>query len=427
LKLTQANTDRTALPAGKNEAILFDDDLPGFGLRLREGGAKRWIIQYSLGAKQRRMTLGSTKELNASEARAAAKKLLAKIALGHDPVAEKAERIAKASDAPFGDIIDRFLARQEVKLRPSSYGATRRYLKERWKPLHALHLRNISRADVSNVLGKIARMNGPISADRARAALSTFFSWAIGEGLCDVNPVVGTNKQVDGKKSRKRFLSDRELAIVWHSLPASDYGTILKLLILTGQRREEIAALQWSEVDLDARLINLPDARTKNGQPHDVPLSKPALAILRSQPARVGRDLLFGDGPRAGNDAERLAGFQGWSKAKDALDEAIVKAASEKGITVGAWVLHDLRRTMATRMADSPEDGGLGILPHVIEAVLNHISGHKAGVAGVYNRSSYSAEKKAALELWGKHVMALATEGHGDGQGIVTIPARAGK
>src|SRR5262249_40537202 len=266
----------------------------------------------------------------------------------------------------------------------------------------------INRATVAARLGKIADEHGPVSADRARAALSSFFTWAIGEGLCDGNPVIGTNKHFDGAKSRDRVLADRELALIGRALPDSDYGEIVKLLILTGQRREEIGALQWSEVDLEAPVITLPPARTKNGRPHEVPLSKPAVAILKSRPARANRNFIFGDGPRDGKDQQ--GGFQGWSKSKAALD---------KRAAIGSWRLHDLRRTVATRMAE------LGVQPHVIEAVINHISGHKAGIAGVYNRSSYAAEKRAALELWGKHVQ-LLTDGEKHSRGVVKFPARAG-
>jgi integrase len=148
--------------------------------------------------------------------------------------------------------------------------------------------------------------------------------------------------------------------------------------------------LRRPEVDLEETVITLPPDRTKNGRPHEVPLSKLALAIVKSRPPRAGRDFLFGDGPRNGSD--RQGGFQGWSKSKAALDRQAV---------IGPWRLHDVRRTVATRMAE------LGVQPHVIEAVLNHISGHKAGVAGIYNRSSYAAEKRTALELWGKHVQVL--------------------
>jgi integrase len=414
MKFTKASIERFALPADKSEAIIFDDDVPGFGLRLRAGGSRTFIVQYALGGRQRRMTIGSAKILDPSKARQTAGNLLAKVRLGRDPAAERAEARVHASDEPLGAIIGRFLARQERRVRLRTYVDATRYLERYWRPLHELHLARISRATVAARLGKIATEHGPVSADRARAALSAFFTWAIGEGLCDMNPVAGTNKHFDGAKSRDRVLTDRELAVIWRALPDSDYGVIVRLLILTGQRREEIGALRWSEVDLEGRVITLPPTRTKNNRPHEVPLSKLALAALKSRHARAGRDLVFGDGPRNGEGREQEAGFQGWSKSKAALDK--------QTLSIGPWRLHDMRRTVATRMAE------LGVQPHVIEAVLNHVSGHKAGVAGVYNRSSYAAEKRAALELWGKHVQLLIdSEKHGDGQHVVKFPARAGR
>jgi integrase len=410
MKLTQASIDRLVLPIEKSEAIFFDDDVPGFGLRLRAGGSRTFIVQYALGGRQRRMTIGAAKLLDTVKARQTARNLLARVRLGQDPAADRAEARGRASDEPLGSIIVRFLARQERRLRPRSYVEVRRYLNEYNKPLHALTLARISRATIAARLGAIASENGPVSADRARAALSSFFTWAIGDGLCEANPVLGTNKHFDGASSRDRVLTDRELAIIWKALPDTDYGAIVRLLILTGQRRDEIGGLCWSEVDVESGTITLPPTRTKNRRAHEVPLSRPALAILNSRQVRTGRDLVFGNGPRQTGGAPG-GGFQGWSKSKAALDDLT------KSIGV-AWRLHDVRRTVTTRMAD------LGVQPHVIEAVLNHISGHKAGVAGVYNRSSYAAEKRAALELWAEHVQSLV-----QGElpaGVLKFPARAG-
>jgi integrase len=177
--------------------------------------------------------------------------------------------------------------------------------------------------------------------------------------------------------------------VIWKAAPENDYGRIVKLLMLTAQRREEIGSLAWSEIDTARKLITLPPDRTKNSRPHDVPLSDSAMAVLESTPPRVGRPLMFGSGK---------GGYSGWSKSKEALDGAA---------KVAPWTLHDLRRTAATRMAD------IGVQPHVIEAVLNHVSGHKSGVAGIYNRSSYAVEKRAALDLWANHlrVAIAAAEG----------------
>jgi integrase len=179
----------------------------------------------------------------------------------------------------------------------------------------------------------------------------------------------------------------------------------VRLLILTGQRREEIGGLRWSEFKTDNALITLPGERTKNHRQHDVPLSPTALVAIEATPRRRERDLIFGEGEGP---------FQGWSRAKAALDKRIAKLAHENG-TAGPWRMHDIRRTVATRMAD------LGVQPHIVEAVLNHVSGHKAGVAGIYNRSVYTAEKRAAMEVWTNHVLKIINE---SGQ-VVRFPARA--
>jgi integrase len=189
--------------------------------------------------------------------------------------------------------------------------------------------------------------------------------------------------------------------VMWGACRDDDLGRIVKLLVLTGARREEIASLRWPEVDLESAVISLPGERTKNGKPHDIPLSGPALDILKACPRRPGRELCFGDGE---------GGYQGWGKAKVALDKRIRPA-------LAPWRIHDLRRTVATAMAESPPDKehpkarGLGVPPHIIEAMLNHVSGHKAGVAGVYNHATYAREVRAALVMWADHVSAIAGEG----------------
>jgi integrase len=217
--------------------------------------------------------------------------------------------------------------------------------------------------------------------------------------LVPANPVIATNRPAE-LVTRDRVLTDAELAEIWHACGDNDYGRIIRLLILTGQRREEIAALGWPEVDLGRAMISLPGDRTKNHRPHEVPLSDQGLAILGATPHRDGRDFLFGAGAGA---------FSGYSKSKAALDKRIqaarVKAAgsADEARPMSEWRLHDIRRTVATRMAD------IGIQPHVIEAVLNHVSGHRAGVAGIYNRSLYAAEKRDSLVRWGNHVEALVS------------------
>jgi integrase len=213
----------------------------------------------------------------------------------------------------------------------------------------------------------------------------------MGEGLADSNPVVGTHRPTE-EITRERVLFDDELALVWRHSGHGDFGAIVRLLILTGQRREEVGGMLRRELDLAQGLWRIGADRTKNGLLHEIPLSSHALDIIGLQAASRERELIFGS---------RAGPFQGWSKAKTALDARILSSLREERgekASLVPWRLHDVRRTAATRMAD------LGILPHVIEAVLNHISGHKAGVAGIYNRATYAAEKRRALELWAQHV-----------------------
>jgi integrase len=253
----------------------------------------------------------------------------------------------------------------------------------------------ITRQQIVNVVDDLAVSSGKVAADRARTALSTLFGWAIDKGYLDANPTLNVRARATGG-SRERVLSEGELVEVWKACEeAGEFGAIARLLMLTGQRRAEIGDLAWSEIDLGKRQIWLPERRTKNGRAHIVPLSDEAMVILQDVPRGEARDLVFGRG---------AGGFSGWAKAKADLEGRIAAARDRAGIRklMEPWVLHDLRRSFVTHVSEC------GIAqPHVVEAIVNHISGAKAGVAGVYNRASYLNEKRQALELWGAHVAAL--------------------
>jgi integrase len=387
MRLTRPNVARLAVPAGRTEIIVFDEALPGFGVRVRLGGKRTWIAQYRLGSKQRRVTLGTTDTLDPEEARRRARSVLGAVHNGDDPQAKKAEARARAS-VTLGTMAANYLERFAAeRLRPKTLAETRRYLTVSWKPLYPLGLNDIDRRAVAVRLSEIARENGSIAANRARVALSAFFNWAMREGLSDGNPIIGTNRAAD-ERSRDRVLSDEELAAIWSACRDDDFGRIVRLLILTGQRREEVGGMTWNELDLSRGVWSIPRNRTKNGRAHEVPLPAPAIDVLAGTNLQLRQGGVFGEG---------RGPFQGWSKAKAALDRRIAV-----GRALSPWRLHDLRRTVATHMAE------LGVQPHVVEAVLNHVSGHKAGVAGVYNRALYTAEKRRALELWGEHVRELA-------------------
>jgi integrase len=385
MKLTQTIVGKL-LPS-KRDQIFFDDELPGFGLRLRAGGSRKYVVHYRQAGVQRRHTIGSAAVLTLEEARKRARKILVTVDDGKNPAAEKAARRA-AAGLLFSAVADDYLNARQRDVRPQTLRLANFYLKHHWKPLHQLPVGAVDRALIAAHLRNIANNSGAVSANRARSTLSAMYAWAIGEGLCETNPVLGTNTAQE--RPRERVLSDTELGAIWNALPDSDYGSIVKLLMLTGQRREEISALQWPEIDFDARLITLSGSRTKNYREHEIPVSDAAMTILSRQIRREGRELVFGEG---------RDGYKAFSVAKKALDH-------KTGI-VDHWTLHDLRRTTATGMAD------LGVQPHVIEAVLNHISGHKAGVAGIYNRSSYAAEKRAALQLWADHLATVVAQASG--------------
>jgi integrase len=410
MKLTQPNATRQHLPAGKSDAIFFDDDLPGFGLRIRAGGKRTWIIQYRVGPKQRRLTIGNVDKLSADQARKAAKGRLARVELGGDPQQEKHQTRAAAVHT-IGKLVDDYLARRHHetgtdRLRQSSYEATELYLRKHWKPLHGLQASKVDRSAVATRLTTIEAEISSVTAARARVALSSLFAWAIGQGIIDSNPVVGTIKPPE-PKARDRVLTDVEIADIWAACRDDNFGRIVKLLLLTGARRDEIGDLTWSEIDLEHGIIKLPPERTKNGRPHFIPLAPAAATILKSVPRRAKSDgaieYFFGEGQ---------GGFSGWSKAKAALDRRINETRTATAAQLGKqkvklqpiadWRLHDLRRTVATIMADK-----VGVLPHVIEALLNHVSGHKAGVAGIYNRAGYEREVRTALLLWADYVRSI--------------------
>jgi len=419
MKLTSKGIRGLKLPDGKTDHLVWDDDIPGLGLRLRAGGSRNWVFQYALGDKQRRLSLGAATPESFSTVkdkdgrlklgiRDQAAQLHAKVKLGQDPASDKTEARKRASDT-FEAIAKKYLAAKKQSTRPGTYSETERHILKHAKTLNGLQVAKIARRDVANLVGAIKNNSGPVAANRVRSTLSDFFSWAMSEGIDGIehNPVIGTNKS--DEVGRERVLKDHELRAIWKHAGDEHYGSIIRLLMLTGQRADEIASLRWSEVgevivsekritdqiklpSLTVNAIELPAERTKNKRPHIVPLSEPAAAILSEQQRRADadgtlREFVFGIGQR---------GFSGWSRSKERLDQRIT---DENGNELPHWTPHDLRRTMSTVMNDK-----LDILPHVVEAILNHVS---SGVGGVYNKALYLRERVDALNRWAAYVDAI--------------------
>ncbi len=386
VKLTKTGLATTIsklkIPKRKRDAQVFDDKLPGFGVRKFASGKASFFVKYSVGTQQRRMSLGAATPSRLEGARADAERILAKVRLGDDPQATKKAQRAKTATA-LGGLIERYLKARQDDMAETYYADTARYLREHWKPLHGFAVDKVMRGAVVGVLDAVAAKRGKTTADRAKAALSGFYAWLIERSYVDASPLLYVKNRANGG-GRDRVLSEIELAAVWRGSRAmGPYGEIVRLLILTGQRKSEIADLTWDEVDLVKDQISLPASRTKNNRAHVIPLATRAVAILAGVPERVGRDYVFGEGSR---------GFQGWSKSKLILDSKLPG-------NMTAWTLHDIRRSVVTHL----NENGLA-QPHVIEAIVNHVSGHKASVAGIYNKAAYSTEKREALQAWGEHV-----------------------
>jgi integrase len=385
VRFTAQSTDGLKLKAGETDRIWFDDVVPGFGLRVRDTGSRSWVFQYKIGAKTRRLVIGQASAIKLARAREIAGEHHAKVKLGRDPAGEKRAQVQRASHT-FDALVKKYLDQQRTELRPGSYDEVARHLEKHAAPLHAFPLDTIDQRIIADRLGSIEKNSGAVTANRARSTMSAMFSWAMREGLAATNPVANTNKRAE--RPRDRVLKDPELRLVWQALSEGQYGAIIKLLMLTAQRVSEIAGLRWSEIDFDRGVISLPGERTKNARPHEIPMAPTVRALLQAQPKIDGRDLVFGQ-PGGGP-------FSGLSGCKERLDARI--AELNNGQPLAPWVHHDLRRSAATGMAE------IGIQPHIIEAVLNHVSGHKGGIAGIYNRAQYAAEKAQALARWDKHV-----------------------
>jgi integrase len=377
---------------GKAEQFTWDDSIKGLAIRINDKGNRRWIIQWKQHGRTRRLNLGTFPNMGAEQARKIALKKFALIQDGHDPHQEKADK-RKAHAHTFLSVAKDYVAAKKLEdLRPGTIYDTQRYLLgtekrkgiEYVKQLYTAPISTITRADIASVVNRVTREHGRAAAGQMRQKLLEMFKWAMQCGCIEKNPVIDSIKPTTNAP-RKRVLGDDELAAVWKEAGDGDYGRIVKLLILTGARRQEIGGMRWTEIKNNE--WTLPEERSKNREALTLPLTPLALSIIQNAPRQLHRDHVFGT--RADE------GFTMWGEMKEDLDERLKDKVKEP------WVIHDLRRSVATRMGD------IGIMPHIVEVILNHLSGHKAGPAGVYNRSVYRDEVRAAMMKWSDHVEAL--------------------
>lgn len=379
-KLTTKTLDALPPSDGKRYEVR-DAIVPGLHIRVSATGAKVWYLAVRVEARLRRIKLGPYPVLSLADAREQAQGLLRDIALGRfverDPGAPKTPTL--------GTVIPQFIDLY-AKPRNRDWQGTKSVL-AKFGALDAKPIDQVKRADVVRVLDGMVAGGTPTRANRALAAIKKLMSWCVDRGMIEVSPIAGL-KAPAKENARERVLTEDELIASWNAAVAEGFpfAAFVQVLILTGQRRGEVAGVRWSELDLANRTWTIPAKRAKNATTHIVPLAPLAIDILKAVPRFLGSDLVFTTTGRT-----EISGF---GRLKRRLEDAV-------GLEAEDWRLHDVRRTVATNMAM------MGIQPHIIEAVLNHKTGIVSGVAAVYNRHAYLEEKREALEKWATRLAAF--------------------
>ena len=385
MKLTPTAITKLESPAKGKDRLVKDDVQPGLFVRVSSKGSKTYLVQYTFAGIKRRIPLGAPTLANA---RSAAAEFMGKVAAGRDPAADrKAAALETKRKAARETLTLAALIHQWDTLHLA--GNRKRYAYEAVRAIKVafakqlpLPAASLDRDTVIAVRDKITASGSPQMAARTMVYGRSMFGWAIANNKPVSNPFV--NLKIAAVVKRDRVLTDDEMRSIWQGTAAQgSFNTIVRLLLLTGQRLNECAGVAWSELSADLATWTLPASRTKNGVEHNIPLAPQVQAILRAAKRYEGNPLVF---PGEGGV------FSGWHRARTRLEEA-------SGVT--GWTLHDLRRTCATGLQK------LGVRLEVTEACLNHVGGSRGGIVGVYQRHDWKDEKRAALTAWGAHVEAI--------------------
>lgn len=380
VKLTKSAID--ALPIPNKDVVHWDANCPGFGVKITPAGRKVFVVLYrtaGAGSRLRKYTIGTYGRVTLNQARITAQKVFAAKLDGRDPAAEKKASRRRIVADRIDDLLDAFIT-QHVSQNRSAREVSRMLRREIGSAWGSRSIHEITKRDVINVVSAIEQRGAHVAANKALKAIKTLFRWCVGRAVLDRSPADGVPLPAK-EVARDRVLDDDELARIIAAARqiGGPYGGIVELLALTGQRREEVARCTWDEIDTATRTWKLSSARTKNAKAHEIYLSDQAIAVL-GRADKTGKFVFS----RSGN-----APFQDFSPAKRGLDQL-------SGVI--GWRLHDLRRTCVSGMAR------LGVAPHVADKILNHQNGTISGVAAVYQRHDFLAERKPALEMWGAHV-----------------------
>lgn len=369
-------------PPSEGQIVYWDPVLKGFGIRISYNGTKSWTVLTRLHGKQIRVTLGSYPRIGLKRARELAYDVLDKADRGEDP-RQSVGRNSRSDRGTIASVIDLFIERY-ARPKNRTWRDTRNLFARNVTPVWGhRQIDSITKKDVNLLLVEICERGSPLTSNRVHSAVRKFFNWCVEEDLLAASPVYGVRPKAR-ETQRDRVVTDTELPKIWAACDEIGwpFGPLVQLLALTGQRRSEVAQMYWAELDLDQGMWSIPRERSKNDRANEVPLSAPALEIIKGLPRYD--DLVF--------TVTGVTPVSGFPRAKRRLDEI-------SGVT--DWRFHDLRRTAATGMAR------MAVPPHVIEKVLNHSSGAVSGVAAIYNRYGYLDEKRAALDEWAQHVVQI--------------------
>lgn len=369
---------RALTPPSKGQITYWDDTTPGFGVRVSQGGAKSFVLVS--GANRQRTTIGRYPTIKLSDARTEAKRVIAEHTLGK----------TRYSAISFEQARDRFLSDCERRNKPRTVQDYTRLLNRHFR----FSKTPISEISTQELMRRINRLNDtPSEQNHAFIAARVFFRWAARNRLIERSPLEDMSLPA-ASRSRERVFTEAELSEVYRTARAHPYpyGAIISLLLLTGQRRGEIASLKWGWIDAEAQTITLPSTITKNKRAHTFPYGHTAASVLEEIP-ELGEYIFPATRSHVRGKATTI--FNGWPKAKVFFDKELEN--------VEPYTLHDLRRTFSSTLA------ALGTPIHVTEKLLNHVSGSLSGVAAIYNRHTYMDEMRQAIHTYENHLISLCS------------------
>lgn len=406
VKLTIQEVQK-ACPESGHEAIYRDTEVTGFSLKVTPSNSKIFFFQYRIGGRAgitRKIKIGKFPAVKPDEARKVAMQYAAEVARKLDPqerLKKETNIRLKSHENAFGKLFETYSTKQLSQNR-SGAEAKRLIEREFFPTLKNTAINSVDRADISKIINRIYVRDAPYAANRTLSFVKTFFRWAVGEGYLQGDPTSGMQKPFKGESARERVLSADEIKVLWKQFEELKYpfDSALKLLLLTGQRRDEVGSVRWQDLDLSKGLWLLPRDFTKNKLPHQVPLQGMALDIIKDIPKQAFKD----EATNRTKPSEYVftttgkTPISGWSKIKDRIEEASIDNKTKVKDKIKDWRIHDLRRTVSSNLGDlGYHDGDIGML-------LNHQS---RGVTAVYNRSAYLDKKKEMLEKWEEKLVAI--------------------